>query len=113
VFNGVFYGGWGKINPVAGMPTGGETRRVQARATSQVEDAGFFPGEEDAMDPFHMLFNPYCAAAGSIVPLREMLLQHAAAEIWVIPGDFLALSPGRWGRITLDDIVELHSNRAK
>ena len=46
------------------------------------------------MNPIHMLFDDGRTAAGSIVFLGKMLLEHTAAEIRIVPGDFLAFGPG-------------------
>jgi hypothetical protein len=46
------------------------------------------------MYPVYLLFDDWCAAAGSVVLLRQVLLEHALAEVWVVPGNFLAFNPG-------------------
>jgi hypothetical protein len=46
------------------------------------------------MDPLDMSVDGRKAAAGGVMCLREMLLQHALAETCFIPGDVIPLLPG-------------------
>jgi hypothetical protein len=46
------------------------------------------------VNPADMLVNDDGSAAGGIMGLREMFLEHPRAEARFSPGDFLALIPG-------------------
>jgi hypothetical protein len=51
-----------------------------------------------------MLFQGRRAAAGGVVALGEVLLEHPAAESGVVPGDFFALGPGTGFGIAVEEV---------
>ena len=104
MINGVLYGGGTKVDSVAGMSERGKTRRVQARATSQVEDTGGLPIQDKAMDPIYMFLDDGRATAGGIMLLGKVLFEHAPAEVGVVPGDFFTLGPGFWFQVSEENI---------
>ena len=42
------------------------------------------------MEPFHVLLDNGLAAAGAVVPLRQVLHKHAFAEVGLMPWDLVA-----------------------
>ena len=48
------------------------------------------------------------AAAGQVVLLAQMLLQHPPAEAGLVPGDLLALAPGLEDLGSADQLQEVH-----
>ena len=46
-------------------------------------------------------------AAGCVVALIQVFLQHALAEFWVVPGQVIRFCPG-FRFVALDEFVEFH-----
>ena len=54
------------------------------------------PGKECLMNPLDLPINNLEASAGSIVLLREMLLEHSLAEAGIVPREVITFGPRFW-----------------
>jgi hypothetical protein len=61
-------------------------------------------GQEVMVDPVDMAIDGFEAAAGSVVLLRQMFVQHPRAESRFVPGDVVPLRPGYGCRGALHDV---------
>ena len=64
-----------------------------APARSPGQHASRLPTQHLRMDPLDMLVDDREAAAGRVMCLREVLLQHTLAEARLVPGDVISLLP--------------------
>ena len=90
----------GVIDTDALMPEPGKAARVETGPTSQVQYARQLTMEHFLVDPTDMPIDYIKPTAGKIVPLREMLSQHASAEVRIIPGNVFAFGPGGRGNLS-------------
>jgi hypothetical protein len=82
---------------------------VKSRAAAEVEDSRIRLREGDALDEPDMRVDLLCLATGAIVGLRQMLSEHASAEVGIIPRDRTSLHPGlRRDRETGNHVGEVH-----
>ena len=83
------------------MAQGGQPLRIETGTTAKVEDLGSIFVKERTMNPLYMRVDRSGAAAGGVMLLGEVLVQHAFAECRIMPGDLLAFGPwfGRNGPI--------------
>ena len=92
---GVVNRGGREVDAGAGVPERGEAAGVEAGSAAEIEDGGGLRLENFPVNPRDLPVDDGEAAAGEIVRLAEMLRQHPAAEIGVVPRDFLPLG-WRW-----------------
>ena len=86
------------------MPKPGKPVRVEPGATAKVKDPRGLSLEQMIVDPPYMTIDDLEAAAGSIVLLRQMLLQHPPAEARITPRDLFSLCPRSGDALPMNDI---------
>ncbi len=94
------------------MSEPGEAARIQPRAAAQVEDLRGATRQNLAVDPFDLPVDDLAAAAGRIVILRQVLLEHPPAEVGIVPRDVVALAPGRGRHLSVHKVEKLHGASA-
>jgi hypothetical protein len=67
---------------------------VQPWPAAQVEHTAWLPTQQGLMHPGYMLVDARETPAGGVMRLREVFLEHALAETWLIPGYVIPLLPG-------------------
>ena len=60
------------------------------------------------MDPFDVTVDGVGAAAGEVVGLGEVFVEHAPTEVGIVPRDVVAFSPRLWECCSFAEVEEIH-----
>jgi hypothetical protein len=101
---GVSYRSRREIDPYTTMPEFGQSIRVQSGTTAEVENPRRISLQNPIVNPPDVFIDNLKATTGSVVLLRQMLIEHASAKVWVIPRDLFPLSPRFWVSLPVNDI---------
>ena len=97
-----------KIDARAFVSQPGEPAGVQPRPAAQVQDFRPATRQQMAVDPGYVGVDLGKAAAGQVVILAQVLLQHPLAKARVVPGDLCPFRP-RNGRLgSIDQVHQVH-----
>ena len=89
------------------MPQARQSVCVKARPATQIQNPTRLAAQERIVYPHDMVVDGLETAAGGIMLLRKMLLQHSFTEIRVIPGDIVAFGPGLGVGLATDEIKQI------